>query len=131
MFNLDKITNIINGAINSMRTPAQTLPAFLLYCVAIKRPGISPAKITSQIISNNAEIGIPTGDLPDGSPNLINQYTYNVVKCVVDAIKEDGVVQVSIPMGSIMVQAEGGNGGGPVVCVGSNITNTIVKGIIR
>jgi len=131
MFTLDKITNIINNAINSMRTPAQTLPAFLLYCVAIKRPGLSASKIASKIISNNEEIGIPTGSLPDGSENLINQYTYNVVKCVIDAIKEDGVVQVSIPAGSIMVQAEGGNAGGPVVCVGSNITNTIVKGLIR
>lgn len=131
MFNLDKITSIINTAINSMKTPAETLPAFLLYCVSIKRPGLSPSKITSKIISGNGDLGIPTGANPDGSPNLINQYTYNIVKNVVDAIKEDGVVQVAIPAGSIMIQANGGNAGGPVVCTGSNIMTTIAKGIIR
>ena len=131
MFTLDKITNVINKAINGLRTPAQTLPAFLLYCVSIKRPGISPSKIAAQIISNNNEIGIPTGPNPDGSPNLINQYTYNVAKCVIDALREDGVVHVSIPAGSITVQVTGGNAGGPVTCVGTNIMDTIAKGIIR
>ena len=131
MFTLDKITNIINTALNAIKTPAQTLPAFLLYCVAIKRPGLYPSKITAQIISNNNEIGIPTGPNTDGSPNLVNQYTYNVVKCVVDAIREEGVVQVAIPPGSITVLVEGVNAGGPVVCTGTNTSNTVVKGIIR
>lgn len=131
MFTLDKITKVINNAINSLSTPAQTLPAALLYCVAIKRAGLSPSKIAAKVISNNSEIGIPSGTLPDGSPNLINQYTYNIVKCVVDAIKEDGVVHVAIPEGSIMVQATGGNAGGPVTCVGTNIISSIAKGIIR
>ncbi len=76
-------------------------------------------------------LGIPVDPNPDGSQNMINQYTYNVVKCVFDAIKNDAVVNVAIPSNSIMVQSEGGNAGGPVTTVGRNILSSISKGIIQ
>ena len=127
----DKIVNLMDSVIDKMKTPAETLPTILLDAVSIKRPGLSPSKITAEIISNNNIIGLPTGDNPDGSPNLINQYTYNVVKGIVDAIKEDAVVQVAIPKESILVETKGGNAGGPLVGIGSNIISTTIKGIIR
>ncbi len=127
----DKIIDLMNSVIDKMKTPAETLPTLLLQAVAIQRPGLSPSKITANVISNNNTIGIPTGTNPDGSPNKINEYTYNVVKCIVDAIKEDAVVQVAIPSGSIVVETTGANAGGPLVGTGTNIINTTVKGIIR
>ncbi len=131
MINLTTITNLIDKAMDSMKVPAETLPGTLINAIAIQRPGLSASKIASRIISNNNAIGIPTGQNPDGSPNLVNEYTYSVVKTVVEAIKEDAVVHVSIPPGTIMVQTEGGNAGGPVVSVGHNIITTTAKGIIR
>ena len=131
MFTLDKIGKVITSAFDRMKTPAQVLPSILLLCTAIKRPGLSPSKIAANAISNNQAIGIPTGVNPDGSPNLINEYTYNIIKCVIDGIQQDGVIQAVIPAGSVMVQTQGANAGGPLVGIGSNVINTTIKGIIR
>ena len=124
---VDKVKTLINGS----QTPANTLPPFLLKCTSFTRPGLSAYKITTNIIENNKAIGIPTEPNKDGSVNMINQYTYNVVKCIVDALQNDAVVQVSIPMESLMIQATGGNAGGPVTVTGTNILDAISKGIIN
>ena len=130
MLNLETILNSIHSTLNKLKTPAKILPALLLYCTAIKRPGLSAAQIASRVISNNARLGINTGTNPDGSPNVVNEYTYNIVKTIVDAIAEEGVVHVAIPAGSLMIQVTGANAGGPVVSVGTNTTNTIAYGLI-
>jgi len=131
MLNINTIARAMESTIDRVKVPAQILPAVLLYCTAIKRPGLSASKIAADIISDNEALGIATGTMPDGSPNVVNQYTYNIVKKVVDAIKEDAVIQAAIPMGSLMIQTNGANAGGPVVGVGTNITNTTIRGIIR
>ena len=123
--------NTVTNALESAKTPANVLPPLLLKCTALNRPGLSAYKITTQIIQNNKAIGIPTDPNPDGSDNKINQYTYNVVKCIVDAIKSDATVQVAIPMESLLIQATGANAGGPVTCVGTNLLDSIGNGIMQ
>ena len=129
--NIAAVVDFITNKLNMTEVPANVLPPSLINCVSTARPGLSAYKITSQIIENNKALGIPTGPNPDGSENMINQYTYNVVKCMCDAIRNDAVVHCSIPMESLMIQATGGNAGGPVTCVGTNIMDSISKGIIR
>ena len=124
---IDNITNTLDSA----KMPANVLPPFLLKCTALNRPGLSAYKIASRIIENNKALGIPVEDNPDGTANLINQYTYNVVKCMVDAIKNDASVQVAIPQQSLLIQARGSNGGGPVTCIGSNLLDSIGNGIMQ
>ena len=124
---IDNITNTLDSA----KMPANVLPPFLLKCTALNRPGLSAYKIASRIIENNKALGIPVEDNPDGTANLINQYTYNVLKCMVDAIKNDASVQVAIPQQSLLIQATGGNGGGPVTCIGSNLLDSIGNGIMQ
>ena len=124
---IDNITNTLDSA----KMPANVLPPFLLKCTALNRPGLSAYKIASRIIENNKALGIPVEDNPDGTANLINQYTYNVVKCMVDAIKNDASVQVAIPQQSLLIQATGGNAGGPVTCIGSNLLDSIGNGIMQ
>lgn len=123
--------NTVTNALESAKTPVNVLPPLLLKCTALNRPGLSAYKITTQIIQNNKAIGIPTDPNPDGSDNKINQYTYNVVKCIVDAIKYDATVQVAIPMESLLIQATGANAGGPVTCVGTNLLDSIGNGIMQ
>ena len=123
--------NTVTNALESAKTPANVLPPLLLKCTALNRPGLSAYKITTQIIQNNKAIGIPTDSNLDGSDNKINQYTYNVVKCIVDAIKYDATVQVAIPMESLLIQATGANAGGPVTCVGTNLLDSIGNGIMQ
>ena len=121
MFTIDKVAEFINNTMQKIPSPAKILPAELLYCTAIKRPGLSAYKIASQIITNNEALGIPTGQNEDGSPNKINQFIY----------KNDAVVQAAIPAGSIQFQGTGGNAGGPVTVVGMNIISSIAKGLMR
>ena len=129
--NISNIIDSITNTLDSAKMPANVLPPFLLKCTALNRPGLSAYKIASRIIENNKALGIPVEDNPDGTANLINQYTYNVVKCMVDAIKNDASVQVAIPQQSLLIQATGGNAGGPVTCIGSNLIDSIGNGIMQ
>lgn len=129
--NLENIARTMREAFNKMKTPAEILPPQLLYCTSIRRPGMSASEVAARIIANNAALGIETGLNPDGTQNIVNEYTYNIVKEVFNEIKKNAVVQVAIPAGCIMVQTNGGNAGGPVVGIGSNIISTTVRGIIR
>lgn len=129
--NISNIIDNITNTLDSAKMPANVLPPFLLKCTALNRPGLSAYKIASRIIENNKALGIPVEDNPDGTANLINQYTYNVVKCMVDAIKNDASVQVAIPQQSLLIQATGGNAGGPVTCIGSNLLDSIGNGIMQ
>lgn len=129
--NISNIIDNITNTLDSAKMPANVLPPFLLKCTALNRPGLSAYKIASRIIENNKALGIPVEDNPDGTANLINQYTYNVVKCIVDAIKNDASVQVAIPQQSLLIQATGGNAGGPVTCIGSNLLDSIGNGIMQ
>ena len=129
--NISNIIDSITNTLDSAKMPANVLPPFLLKCTALNRPGLSAYKIASRIIENNKALGIPVEDNPDGTANLINQYTYNVVKCMVDAIKNDASVQVARPQQSLLIQATGGNAGGPVTCIGSNLLDSIGNGIMQ
>lgn len=128
---LSSIVETMTNTLDSSKIPANILPPLLLKCTALSRPGLSAYKIAAQIIQNNKALGIPVEENPDGSDNLINQYTYNVVKCIVDAIKNDATVQVAIPMQSLLIQATGGNAGGPVTCTGTNLLDSIGNGIMQ
>ena len=131
MFTIDKVAKFIENTINKITSPAEVLPDELLLCTVIRRPGLSAYKIASEVITNNKAIGIQTGPNQDGSPNKINEYTYNIVKCIVDGIKNDAVVQAVLPAHSLMIEATGGNAGGPVTVVGTNIKTSKTKGLIR
>lgn len=125
------VLELTNKALDAARKPVNALAAFLIYATAVQRPGISKLKITSEIISDNATLGINTGKMPDGTDNVVNEFVYNVVEKVVDTLKDDAMVECVIPAGSLIVQAEGGNAGGPVVAVGTNINNAKGYGVIR
>lgn len=121
----------VNTALDAARKPANKLAAFLIYVTAVGRPGISKIKISSEIISDNATLGINTGQMPDGTDNVVNEFVNNVVEKVVDTLKDDAMVECAIPIGSVIVQANGANAGGPISAVGTNINNAKGYGIIR
>lgn len=129
--NISNLVNKITNTLESTRIPVQVLPAILLKCTSLTRPGLSAYKIATEVIQNNEKLGIPTGANPDGTENLINAYTYNIVKSLVDALKNDAAVSVAIPLGSLLIQVNGANGGGPVTCIGSNLKDSIGRGIIQ
>ncbi len=129
--NIKKLIELTNNALENVRKPVKALAGFLVYATAVQRPGLSKIKISSEIISDNETLGINTGQMPDGTDNVVNEFVYNVVEKVVDSLKDDAMVECVIPIGSVMVQAEGANAGGPVVAVGTNINNAKGYGVIR
>ena len=128
---IKNLLETVNTALDAARQPANTLVGFLIYATAVHRPGISKLKITSEIISDNASLGINTGQMPDGTENVVNQFVSNVVEKVVDTLKDDAMVECVIPSGSIIVSAKGANAGGPVVAVGTNINDAKGYGLVR
>ncbi len=129
--NISNIVDSMTETLNSVKVPSNVLPPLLLKCIALTRPGLSAYKIATEIIQNNTKLGIPTGTNPDGSENLINAFTYNITKAFVNALKNDAFVSTAIPSGSLLVQATGANGGGPVTCTGFNLLDALTKGIIQ
>ena len=129
--NISTLVNSITNTLNSARIPAGILPPLLLKYTSLTRPGLSAYKIATEVIQNNGKLGIPTGPNPDGSDNKINAYTYSIIKCIVEALKNDAAVQIAIPMQSLLIQAIGANGGGPVTCIGTNLVDSISQGIIQ
>lgn len=129
--NLKQVTEYLDHALEVVRQPVTKITGFMVYATSIQRPGLSKIKISSEIISDNETLGINTGKMPDGTDNVVNAFVYNVVEKLVDNIKDEAMVECVIPKGSIIVNAQGGNAGGPVVAVGTNINDAKGYGIIR
>lgn len=129
--NIKNLIEVVNTTLDAARKPVTKMAAFLIYATAVNRPGLSRTKIASEIIADNEPLGINTGQMPDGTENVVNEFVTNMVEKVVDSLKEDALVECVIPIGSVMVQAQGGNAGGPVTAVGTNINNAKGYGVIR
>jgi hypothetical protein len=56
-------------------------------------PGISPEKMTINSIEIFQALGLPTGTLPDGSPNLMLQYLLGSNRGIATNIAEDGKIE--------------------------------------
>jgi hypothetical protein len=125
------IIDTTNSVLDVIRKPVLKLAAFLIYATATRRPGLSKITITSDIISDNAPLGINTWQMPDVTENVVNQFVANVVEKVVNSLKDDALVECVIPTGSVIVNATGANAGGPIEAVGTNINNAKGYGIIR
>ena len=128
---IKSVVELTNSAIDSARKPVNALAALMIYATAVQRPGISKIKISSEVISDNATLGINTGQMPDGTENVVNAFVVNFVEKVVDTLKDDAMIECVIPSGSLVVKANGGNAGGPVEAIGTNINNAKGYGIIR
>jgi len=70
--NIVQILGLINGQLN---LPRPEIPPPLLPLTALL-PGTSPERSTINLIEVLQSYGIPTGALPDGSPNLMALYGY-------------------------------------------------------
>lgn len=127
--NIQTIANTLQKMMESVRLPVITIPAIMLLCSVIKRPGMSAMLTAANTIQEMSEF-VPVGPLPDGSDNLMNKYTYCLTKNIETDIKRNSVVQVVMPAGSVRVLVRAGNGGGPIVGEGVNIENAVGWGQI-
>jgi len=94
------------------------------------RPGLSAEILASSITSRFSEIGIPTGPLEGGSPNVMEEFVKVISEAIVDALQNDMRIDVAVDTG-ITVQANGANAGGPVVSFGASISPHTGSGVAR
>lgn len=93
-------------------------PSLKQILAAKARPGLSSDILSASIIARFPDIGIPTGPLVGGSPNVMEEFVKVVCEEFIDAIRSDMRIDVALDPGAVVV-ANGANAGGPVVAVGS------------
>ncbi len=102
---------------NRVTLPKLSIPELLM---AKTRPGLSAEILSSSIISRFGEIGIPSGALAGGHPNVMENFVKVISEEIVGTIQNDMRVDVAIDSGAI-VNANGANAGGPVSVVGTTV----------
>lgn len=106
--------------------PKLSIPKILL---AKLRPGLDGSILANSVISRFNEIGIPTGPLENGSPNVMEAYTKMLCEEIVDSIQSDSRTDIAVDSGMV-VTATGANAAGPVVTTGANPAPHTATGII-
>lgn len=90
---LDNILLLLNLVGQIIRKPGNEIPLPLL-ALASLLPGTSPERATTNAIEGLQGLGIPTGTLPDGSPNLMLLYNLVTNKALDKEEAENGKVEV-------------------------------------
>lgn len=91
----------------------------------VKRPGMSAIHSTANIIKDLSKLGIPTGPMPDGSPNMTVAVMFSSTKENQRTLKEDASIQVGIQPGTMAITGFGANAGGPVTIQAFNTSASI------
>jgi hypothetical protein len=108
---IKEICNTIKNLFKNARQSFPALPGLLIICTMCKRPGLSTIQSTANIVAKLNKLGIPTGQMPAGCPNMSVGYIYAQTDELYRAIKEDTYGQVSFQPGSINFALAGVGGG--------------------
>ena len=131
MLGISQISQSFKNVFNTWRKPATIIPTIIMLCAMVRRPGLSCMVSTSNIIQDIAKRGCPTGDLPDGSKNLMNETIAAIICEVYRSMKEDANIQIGFAPGAFTINATGGNAGGPINVTGTNITPGVGVGLLQ
>jgi hypothetical protein len=122
MVTIQSICDAITNFMDKYRHPFPQLSRALLVCSVPKRPGLSTIYSVSNIVKDLNKLGIPTGPMPDGTPNLTVAFVYATTKEIYRAMKKDAAVQSGFQPGTVSFFGTGANAGGPVEIYGTNLT---------
>lgn len=129
--NISSICKSISSLMEKARAPLAPIPAIILACSAIKRPGLSAITIAGNIIRRQSEAGAPVGLNIDGSRNVAEAMEVIRVEEILKAIRLEGKVEIAIPIGGITTLGQGANSGGPVVVTSVNTNPVYGTGILH
>jgi len=89
-----------------------------LAALSKSRGGMSAIRAANKVLEKKKELGLPTGNLEDGSANDDDILWYIAIQSMLDEItKEAKITSTSIP--GTQIVASGGNAGGPIVVYGA------------
>src|ERR1700752_3928749 len=110
---------------NRVKLPKTPIPQIL---VGKLRPGLDADVLAAAMISRFPEIGIPTGPLVNGSPNVFELLIKMICEEIVETIQTDMRIDAAVDIG-MTVTSQGGNSGGPVLSIGQNAAPHTATGI--
>ncbi len=118
--NFKNYKSVLNALLNLFKIPntvSQSMPTPVILSTEA-RPGLSPILIASRIIKRQSEAGLPVGPLPSGkvSPGEIMERIR--VEEIIKALTSEAIIDVATIPGTL-VQASGGNAGGPIQVFGT------------
>jgi hypothetical protein len=90
---IDEILKLLNFGLKQLGVG---LPNFALAGAALLS-GVSSIRTYSNAIENLQKSGLPTGDAPDGGPNLMNQAMMGMIKGLNQEFAQNNKVPVFIP----------------------------------
>ena len=91
---IDDILNLLN-LLNSAFNKGNRIPTPLLFLTQML-PGFSAERASLNVIEELQSLGIPTGALPDGSPNLMNQFMTAILKGSDKEESENGTIDATV-----------------------------------
>jgi hypothetical protein len=102
VFDYRKCKSLLENILLLFNLIAQTVPITIpqpLLALAALLPGTSPERASINVIEGLQKVGIPTGTLPDGSPNLMGLYDLISKKGSEQEEAENGKVLVATALG--------------------------------
>ena len=104
---IDEILKLLNLAVAKI---SQGLPQFALQGSQFLG-GVSDTRAFANTIENLQKNGLPTGDAPDGGPNLMNQAFLGMIKGMNKEQSENGKTEIAIPPLQVFVPPLGAGPG--------------------
>lgn len=123
----EEISDFLLFLLKEDRTPVPK-PSIQQILLAKTRPGLNAEILTTAVTSRFSEIGIPSGALVGGTPNVMEKLVKVIMEVIVEGIQNDMRVDIATDPG-ILVTASGANAGGPVVAVGATTAPGSATGI--
>ncbi len=118
---LDNAIRTINNILGIKELPNVGVIPQPLVALSKTRGGMSALRAANKVLEKKKELGLPTGNLADGSANFDDILWYTAIKAIMDEITNEAKISsTSIPGTQII--ASGGNAGGPIVVYGSTTT---------
>ena len=91
---VEGILNLLN-LVNQMVGPKNKIPTALLPLTSLL-PGSSPERAATNVLETLQKLGVPTGALPDGTENLMNQFMSAILKGQDKEESENGTIDAMV-----------------------------------
>lgn len=127
---IKNILTSINGLLKIKNSPNFGTPPPQIVVLTQNREGMSVIRAVNKVLEKKRELGIPTGNLEDGTANSDDILWYTAIKAIMDEITVNAKITTAISAGQQIV-ASGANVGGPIVVYGTTTTFGIGGTIIE
>jgi hypothetical protein len=94
---IDGILSLFDKVLKGSKIPGQNRVPLPLLLASQLLDGYSPTRAFTEVIGEMQNLGLPTGPLPDGSPNLGLAHTYAIIKGMSNEQVKNGRTDVPIP----------------------------------